>query len=62
MLMAFAFYSLWNYNCISRYKVGTSFDVLPHPPIFKGLNEKCRPTSLSLNVLNTYVIGHGLQP
>jgi hypothetical protein len=35
MLMASAFCSVWIYNCISRYKVRTSFDV-PHPPISKG--------------------------
>jgi hypothetical protein len=40
MLIAFAFCSVSIYNCISRYKVRTSFDVLPHPPISKGLNEE----------------------
>jgi len=50
MLMAFAFCSLWNYNCISRYKIGTYFDVLPYPPIPKGLNEERRPLPLLLDI------------
>ena len=51
MLMALAFCSVWIYNCISRYKVRTSFDVLPHPPISKGLNNEERgPLPLLLDI------------